>query len=144
LASGVACVRDGLRKAATACATRQARTSLFISWSRFVESSNQCRDAYLLTTTSSPRESTVIPVDLATGTAGKMIDVGRNASRLMISPNGATVFVLDSGAYVGVGSPHNTPGRVVPIATSTGTVGKAIKVGLAPAAFAIALTGQKQ
>ena len=99
--------------------------------------------AYVLATTSSPRESTVIPVDLATGTAGKTIDVGRNASMLAISPNGATVFVLDSGTYVGVGSPHNTPGRVIPIATSTSTVGKAITVGLAPAAFAIAPTGQK-
>jgi DNA-binding beta-propeller fold protein YncE len=99
--------------------------------------------AYVLATTSSPRESTVIPVDLATGTAGKTIDVGRNASMLAISPNGATVFVLDSGTYVGVGSPHNTPGRVIPIATSTSTVGKAITVGFAPAAFAIAPTGQK-
>jgi len=100
--------------------------------------------AYVLATKSSPRESTVIPVDLATGTAGKTIDVGRNASMLTISPNGATVFVLDSGTYVGVGSPHNTPGRVIPIATSTGTVGKAITVGLAPSAFAITPTGQKR
>jgi DNA-binding beta-propeller fold protein YncE len=62
---------------------------------------------------------------------------------LTISRNGATVFVLDSGTYVGVGSPHNTPGRVIPIATSTGTASKAITVGLAPTAFAIAPTGQK-
>jgi DNA-binding beta-propeller fold protein YncE len=100
--------------------------------------------AYVLTTTSSPRESTVIPVDLATGTAGKTIDVGRNASMLTISPNGATVFVLDSGTYVGVGSSHNIPGRVIPIATSTGTASKAITVGLAPLAFAITPTGQKR
>ena len=100
--------------------------------------------AYVLATTSSPRESTVIPVDLATGTAGKTIDVGRNASMLTISPNGATVFVLDSGTYVGVGSSHNIPGRVIPIATSTGTAGKAITVGLAPLAFAITPTGQKR
>jgi DNA-binding beta-propeller fold protein YncE len=100
--------------------------------------------AYVLATTSSPRQSTVIPVDLATGTAGKTIDVGRNASTLTISPNGATVFVLDSGTYVGVGSSHNIPGRVIPIATSTGTAGKAITVGLAPAAFAITPTSQKR
>jgi DNA-binding beta-propeller fold protein YncE len=97
--------------------------------------------AYVLTTTSSPRESTVIPVDLATGTAGKTINVGRNASTLAISPNGATVFVLDSGNYVGVGSPHNTAGKIVPIATSTNTVGAAITVGLAPEVFAITPTG---
>jgi DNA-binding beta-propeller fold protein YncE len=97
--------------------------------------------AYVLTTTSSPRESTVIPVDLATGIAAKTIDVGRNASTLMISPNGATVFVLESGTYVGVGSSHNIPGTVIPIATSTG---KAITVGLAPLAFAITPTGQKR
>ena len=99
--------------------------------------------AYVLTTTSSPRESTVIPVNLTTGAAGRTIDVGRNASMLMISPNGATVFVLDSGTYVGGGSPRNTPGRVIPIATSTDTAGKATTVGLAPAAFAMTLTGQK-
>lgn len=96
--------------------------------------------AYVLTSTSSPRESTVIPVDLATGIAGKSINVGRNASTLTISPNGATVFVLDSGTYVGVGSPHNTPGKLIPITTSTNIVGQAITVGLAPAVFTIAPT----
>lgn len=99
--------------------------------------------AYVLTTTSSPRESTLIPVDLATGTAGKAIDVGRNATTMMISPNGATVYVLDNGTYVAVGSPRNVPGTVIPIATTTETAGKAITVGLAPEAIAIAITGQK-
>lgn len=96
--------------------------------------------AYVLVTTSSPRKCTVYPVDLATGTATKTIDVGRNASQIALSASGATLFVLDSGTYVGVGSPHNIPGRVIPIATSTGTVGRTISVGLAPVSFAMTPT----
>jgi len=99
--------------------------------------------AYVLATTSSPRHSFVFRVDLTTGTAAKTIDVGRNASQIAVSANGATVFVLDSGTYVGPGSPRNVPGRVIPIATSTGTVGKAITVGLAPVGFAMTPTGKK-
>ncbi len=94
--------------------------------------------AYVLVTTSVPRESLVIPVDLATGTAGKPIDAGPNALSLALSQNGATAYVLDSGTYDGAGSRHNTPGSVLSIATGTGTAGKTITAGLGPLAFTIA------
>jgi len=94
--------------------------------------------AYVLVITSPPRESLVIPVDLATGTAGKPIDAGRNAFSLALSQNGDTAYVLDGGTYKGAGSRHNTPGSVLPIATGTSTAGKAITAGLGPIAFATA------
>ena len=94
--------------------------------------------AYVLVITSLPRESLVIPVDLATGTAGKLIDAGRNAFSLALSQNGDTAYVLDGGTYKGAGSRHNTPGSVLPIATGTSTAGKAITAGLGPIAFATA------
>ena len=54
-----------------------------------------------------------------------------------MSPNGATVYVIDSGTYGGVGSPHNTPGSVVPITTATNAVGKPVRAGIAPEALVI-------
>jgi DNA-binding beta-propeller fold protein YncE len=93
--------------------------------------------AYLLVGTASPRQSFVVPVDLATGAAGKPIDVGHNAAAVAISPDGATAYVLDEGSYQGVGSPHNIPGSILPIATATGRAGPKIAAGLAPLAFVI-------
>ena len=93
--------------------------------------------AYVLVITSLPRESLVIPVDLATGTAGKPIDVGRNAFSITLSPNGDIAYVVAGGTFKGVGSAGNAPGSVLPIATATDTLGKAIIVGLAPTALAI-------
>jgi hypothetical protein len=100
--------------------------------------------AYVLVITSPPRESLVIPVDLTTGNAGKPIDAGRNAFSIAISPNGDTAYVLDGGAFQGVGSAHDAPGAVLPIATATDTVGKAISVGIGPTTFAIASAREDQ
>jgi DNA-binding beta-propeller fold protein YncE len=99
--------------------------------------------AYVLTTTQSPAasplvssQSTLISVNLATGKASKPLDVGQDATALMISPDGVTVYVLVVGPYRS-GSSHNGPGHIVPVATATGTLGKPVPVGLLPQAFAI-------
>ena len=80
--------------------------------------------------------STVIPVDLSTGKAGKPLDVGPGAQTLAMAANGATVYVLVTGPYHS-SSPHYGPGSVVPIATATATLGKPVPVGELPQAMAI-------
>lgn len=94
--------------------------------------------AYVLVSESPPRTSALVPVDLETGAVGKSIDVGRNADAIAIGANGSTVYVLDGGTYVGPGAAHNVPGSLLPIAAATGALGKAIAVGLAPMALALA------
>ncbi len=94
------------------------------------------KTAYVLTSGSSTKSGLLIPVNLSSGLAGKPIAVGRNPVQLAISPSGAVVYVLDGGVYGGAGSQKNTAGAVVAVAAATGTVGKPISVGFAPAAFA--------
>ena len=94
--------------------------------------------AYVLAAGSSTRPGSVIPVDLTSGSVGKPISVGRDAFDLEIAPDGADLYVLDSGVDNGVGSPTNTAGALVTIATATDTARKPVAVGLAPDAFAIA------
>jgi DNA-binding beta-propeller fold protein YncE len=99
--------------------------------------------AYVLTTAQSPSQSslvssqsTLVPVDLGTGKAGKPIDVGQSAQAMMTGPNGTTVYVLVIGPYHS-GSPHYGPGTIVPVATASRTLGQPVPVGLLPQAFAI-------
>jgi hypothetical protein len=74
----------------------------------------------------------VIPVDLATSTVGAPIRVGTNATELALSPNGASVYVLDSG-----GTSAHSAGSLVPIATASERAGSPITVGAEPIALTI-------
>lgn len=94
--------------------------------------------AFALVDGSSTRAGSLVPVGLPAGSAGKAIAAGRDASMLELSSDGADVYVLDGGTFDGVGSPKNTQGAIVPVVTATGKAGKAIAVGLAPLAFAVA------
>jgi hypothetical protein len=100
--------------------------------------------AYVLTAAQSPSssslvssQSTLVPVDVATGKAGKVLDVGQGAQALSIGPDGTTVYVLVTGPYANR-SPHYGPGRVLPVAAASGLPGRAVPVGELPQAFAIA------
>jgi hypothetical protein len=82
-------------------------------------------------------QSSVVRVNLATGSAGKAFDVGPGAQGLVMSPDGLTVYSFVTGPYHS-GLPHYGPGGVVPIATATGAPGKSVPVGTLPQALAIA------
>jgi len=75
----------------------------------------------------------VVPVDLLTSTARAPIMVGHNATEVVFAPDGASAYVLQSGAS----SAHNAPGSLIPIATATERVGRPITVGASPIALAI-------
>jgi DNA-binding beta-propeller fold protein YncE len=66
---------------------------------------------------------TVTPISVATKTPGKAIKAGSGPTNMEITPNGKTVYVVDSGARVGT---------VTPISTATSTPGKPIKTGNTP------------
>ena len=98
--------------------------------------------AYVLTVGPEPEpsslvssQSTLVPVDVATGKAGKVLDVGDDAQALALGPGGATVYVLVVGPTHS-GAPR--PGTVLPVAAATGRPGRAVGVGALPQAFAIA------
>src|SRR5580704_752152 len=80
--------------------------------------------AYVLVAGSPTKPGLVIPVHLAAGSVGKPIPVGRNAFELAIAPDGSDLYVLDSGIDDGAGSPENTAGALVTVATATGAAGK--------------------
>jgi DNA-binding beta-propeller fold protein YncE len=63
----------------------------------------------------------VVPINTATGTAGKPIRLGsRPPEEMAIAPDGKTVYIAN---------PEGPPGAVVPISTATNTAGKPIPVG---------------
>ena len=102
----------------------------------------------------------VTPIRLAEGRAGPAIAAGKIPTRLVVSPDSTTVYVLDSnvfgemgpempfGAQVSVLSrilfsalvkkPVSWRGQVIPIRVATNSAGKPIKVGRLPMAIAIA------
>ena len=102
----------------------------------------------------------VTPIRLADGRAGPAIAAGKIPTRLAVSPDSTTVYVLDSnvfgemgpempfGAQVSVLSrmlfsalvkrPPFGRGQVIPIHVATNSAGKPIKVGRLPMAIAIA------
>jgi DNA-binding beta-propeller fold protein YncE len=67
-----------------------------------------------------------------------------NAVRLAVSPDGTTVYVVDSNLFGGLdqGVPCTrspcAPGRVIPIRVAANSAGTPIKVGRFPVAIAIA------
>ena len=84
------------------------------------------KTAYALGFGSTTKQGVLIPVNTATGTAGKAISVGDNASAVVFAPNSQWAYVLDYGAE---GSGHSSSaGRVLPIDVATGAVGKPITV----------------
>ena len=78
---------------------------------------------------------TVVPVNLATGAQGGLIDVGQEPTAIAITPDGRTAYVVTGGQQIGGGG-------VVPIDTATNTAGPPINAGLVPTSIAIAPNGQ--
>ncbi len=72
-------------------------------------------------------------VNTFTNTPGPTIDVGSYPTAIAITPNGATAYVVNSGAGVQTGS-------VTPINLSTNTAGPAIQGHLPPNEAAIAIS----
>jgi DNA-binding beta-propeller fold protein YncE len=79
--------------------------------------------------------NTIVPVNLATGANGALIDVGQEPTGIAITPDGRTAYVVTGGEQIGGGG-------VVPIDTATGTAGAPIYAGFVPFAIAIAPDGQ--
>jgi hyaluronoglucosaminidase len=84
-----------------------------------------------------PRPGKVTPIDLATGTAGKPIQVGLLLDAIAITTDGRAAYVANKGLNVG-GIGHT----VTPISLATGTPGPAIQVGNGPFAIAITTDGR--
>ena len=97
---------------------------------------------------------TVVPVRAGADTASEPIRVssagalamaaGKIPTDLAVSPDGTTVYVLDSNIFGGLGpgmlsgkSPFGL-GQVIPIHVPTNSTGKPIKVGRLPIAIAVA------
>ena len=102
----------------------------------------------------------VTPIQLPGGQTGRPIAAGKIPSRLAASPDGTTVYVLDSNIFGGMGpempfstlarmlvhmlfstlarKPVSWRGQVIPIRVATNSAGKPIKVGKLPIAIAIA------
>jgi DNA-binding beta-propeller fold protein YncE len=76
------------------------------------------KTAYVLTPSLDPQQnSRVTPVDTATGTVGKPIQVPGTAGAIAVSPDGGTV-------YVGI----NQNGKMIMISTSTNQVSQTVQV----------------
>jgi DNA-binding beta-propeller fold protein YncE len=83
--------------------------------------------AYAINATS----DTVLPLDTATGRAGRPIRVGRDPDAIAITPDGKTVYVASL-----------TGDTVTPVRTRTGKAGRPVKVGFEPDAIAITPDGK--
>ena len=88
--------------------------------------------------------ASVTPIRLADGRAEPPIAAGKIPTRLAASPDGATVYVLDSNIFGGLG-PGMLPGKssfgigqVIPIRVATNSAGRPIRAGRFPIAVAIA------
>jgi len=79
--------------------------------------------------------NTIVPVDLATGAVGSLINLAEEPTGIAITPDGRTAYVVTGGPQIGGGD-------VVPIDTATDTAGAPIYAGLVPTAIAIAPDGQ--
>ena len=71
---------------------------------------------------SSASTDTVIPISIATDTAGKPIRVGSWPETMAITPDGKTLYVANINS-----------GNVTPVSIATGTAAKPINTGLRPA-----------
>ena len=73
-------------------------------------------------------ETTVVPVDVRTNTAGRPIRTGPAFVSMLITPDGRKAYVFGAG--------HT----VIPIDTTTNTAGKPIRLGRRADPYAIAVT----
>ncbi len=75
--------------------------------------------------------NTVTPISIATGTGGKPIKAGNTPTTMQITPDGKTLYVVDSSRPAGM---------VTPIATATNKPGKPIRTGNTPSSIVCAPT----
>jgi len=91
---------------------------------------------------AAPSNSTVTPIDLATGVPGRPVEPvrGNTVTALALSPDGAAVYAtsfLSSGSTV----PTDTPGTMTAIKAASGRPGPAVNAGDNPSAIAITPDG---
>ncbi len=77
-------------------------------------------------------DQSMIPIDLATGTPGKPINLQWPPDEIVITPDGKT-------AYISNGFPSTT---LTPVDLATGTPGKPVKLSVEPEAIAMAPEGK--
>ncbi len=80
--------------------------------------------AYALGLGSPAQAGVVVPINTATGAAGKAISVGNNAAGVAFSANGKWAYVLDDGYRTGAGPGRS--GGVLPINVAKGVAGRLI------------------
>jgi len=86
---------------------------------------------------------TVTPIDTATNTALKAINVGKGPNAIAVTPDGKTAYVVSGGEFAGTCGEGSGPANTVtPIRTATNTALKAIKVGNFPDAIVITPNGK--
>jgi DNA-binding beta-propeller fold protein YncE len=91
--------------------------------------------AYVVTgpgDTVTPSGEAVVPIDLATDTAGKPIDLTQPPDQIVISPDGKTAYAIN-------GFPSRT---VTPIDLATNTPGKPVTLSVEPLAIAMTPGGK--
>jgi virginiamycin B lyase len=91
-----------------------------------------------------PLSGTVVPINTSTNTAGSPISAGEGPEGLAITPNGATLYVANFGAFAVVNGQVmqiSDGTTVTPIDTATGTAGTPITVDSEPSSVAITPDG---
>lgn len=91
-----------------------------------------------------PLSGTVVPINTSTNTTGSPIFVGEGPSGLAITPNGATLYVANFGAFAvvnGLVMQFSDGTTVTPFDIATGTAGTPITVGSEPSSVAITPDG---
>jgi DNA-binding beta-propeller fold protein YncE len=91
--------------------------------------------------------TTVSRVNVTTGKALRPVTVGRGASSMVITPDGATVYVASglnntNGTVCPAVGPQRAASIVTPIATATGKAGTPIRAGQNPGPMAITPDGK--
>jgi DNA-binding beta-propeller fold protein YncE len=84
------------------------------------------KTVYALGYGSSKQQGLAIPINTATGDAGKAVPVGYNASAIVFSPNSQWAYVLADG--IATGGVAKSASAVVPIDVATGAAGSPISV----------------
>jgi YVTN family beta-propeller protein len=77
-------------------------------------------------------DQSMIPINLATGTPGKAIDLQNPPDEIVITPDGKTAYIIN-------GFPSST---LTPVDLATNTPGKPIKLSVEPVAIAMAPQGK--
>jgi len=103
-----------------------------------IEISPDGRMLYLANVPLSALDSTIIPIDTATGAQGKPVQIQSPVlAALAITPDGKTLYV----ASVGGDSNGQSSSDVTPVSLATDTAGSPIRTGTEPDALAIAPDG---